>query len=231
MSAGPAPRWYRREPLNFPTAVVDTEFAMEHLERLSRKGLGELLVSEGLLTKEQLEEGEREQARTGEPLSVILVDSGYLTDRDLARILSDQLQLPFLDISKISVNSDLEKLLDRDVLVSLRVVPIDKLGKVVTLAVCDIPEMAFLRNIKKSTGLTPYLFVAALGDVNVRYADQLKAANGAGGAPAHTLDLEMVGESVGEIVWNPEPGDLEEGEWNEILDAGNESVLKEKDRD
>jgi hypothetical protein len=52
--------------------------------------LGELLLDEGLLTEDELEQALLEQARSGRLLGQILVSNSYLSAFSLARVLSDQ---------------------------------------------------------------------------------------------------------------------------------------------
>jgi hypothetical protein len=52
--------------------------------------LGELLVAEGLLTEDELEQALAEQARSGRLLGQILVANSYLSAFSLARVLSEQ---------------------------------------------------------------------------------------------------------------------------------------------
>ena len=52
--------------------------------------LGELLVAEGLLTEDELEQALAEQATTGRLLGQILVANSYLSAFSLARVLSEQ---------------------------------------------------------------------------------------------------------------------------------------------
>jgi hypothetical protein len=52
--------------------------------------LGELLVDEGLLTEDELEQALLDQARTGRLLGQIVVANGYLSAFSLARVLSEQ---------------------------------------------------------------------------------------------------------------------------------------------
>jgi hypothetical protein len=52
--------------------------------------LGELLVTEGLLTEDELEQALAEQARSGRLLGQILVANSYLSAFSLARVLSEQ---------------------------------------------------------------------------------------------------------------------------------------------
>ena len=52
--------------------------------------LGELLVAEGLLTEDELEQALAEQAKSGRLLGQIIVANGYLSAFSLARVLSEQ---------------------------------------------------------------------------------------------------------------------------------------------
>jgi hypothetical protein len=52
--------------------------------------LGELLVDQGLLTEDELEQALLDQARSGRLLGQIIVDRGYVSAFSLARVLSEQ---------------------------------------------------------------------------------------------------------------------------------------------
>ena len=73
---------------------------MKHLEKLTRKRLGEILVDEGLISKAQIADAEREEKRTGESLGSILVEASYITDWDLAKAVATQYQLPFVQVGQ-----------------------------------------------------------------------------------------------------------------------------------
>ncbi|WP_371376627.1 GspE/PulE family protein [Thalassotalea aquiviva] len=62
--------------------------------------LGELLVSENIITEEQLEHALQMQNNTYRKLGDCLIDLGYITERKLLEFLAKQLDVPFIDISK-----------------------------------------------------------------------------------------------------------------------------------
>jgi general secretion pathway protein E/type IV pilus assembly protein PilB len=72
--------------------------------------LGDLLIQEGLITKEQLERALRLQSKEGftRKLGQILVDEGYVTQKDLLKALSKQLGYEFVDLYGEKI--DFEKL-------------------------------------------------------------------------------------------------------------------------
>src|SRR5258705_11686987 len=66
------------------------------VNRIRRKLFGEILVADGLISREQLEEPLEVQKATGEFLGTILLELGQITESDIVRTLSVQYQLPFL---------------------------------------------------------------------------------------------------------------------------------------
>ena len=58
---------------------------MKHFEKLSKTKLGEILVSEGVITKEQLDEALADQERQGGKLGEVLIALNYLTEMDIAK--------------------------------------------------------------------------------------------------------------------------------------------------
>jgi hypothetical protein len=60
-----------------------------------RPSFGTLLMDAGLITREQLYQALAEGTRTGERLGEVLIRHGLTTEEDVARILSEQFQLPF----------------------------------------------------------------------------------------------------------------------------------------
>jgi hypothetical protein len=61
-----------------------------------RPSFGTLLMDAGLITREQLYQALAEGTRTGERLGEVLIRHGLTSEEDVARILSEQFQLPFL---------------------------------------------------------------------------------------------------------------------------------------
>ena len=62
--------------------------------------LGDILLAEGRITKEQLAEAVRSPGGHGRPLGETLRDLGYVTDDDIARALAKQLDIPFHELGE-----------------------------------------------------------------------------------------------------------------------------------
>ncbi len=68
--------------------------------------LGEILIDRKLITPLQLKTAVEEQQRTGELLGRILVRLGYLKEEHLLEIISEQLNIPFVDLQNIVVEPE-----------------------------------------------------------------------------------------------------------------------------
>ena len=76
--------------------------------------LGTLIFRAGLLGEEQLEDALQEGMRTGKRLGEVLLERGWLNERDLGQMLAGQKGLPFVDVSVGDVEPDALKALDQD---------------------------------------------------------------------------------------------------------------------
>jgi len=63
------------------------------------KRLGGILVSEGILTEQQVEEAVALQQKEGGRLGDILVQLGYVTDEQIVIALSKQLFIPYVSLA------------------------------------------------------------------------------------------------------------------------------------
>jgi len=68
--------------------------------------LGTLIFRAGLLGEEQLEDALQEGMRTGKRLGEVLLERGWLNERDLGQMLAGQKGLPFVDVSLNDVEPD-----------------------------------------------------------------------------------------------------------------------------
>ena len=79
-----------------------------------KKLLGELLIEDGALSRENLSEALAHQKKSGGLIGQILIRLGYITEENLVVALGRQLDLPYLPLSQYAVNKDSVSLLDVD---------------------------------------------------------------------------------------------------------------------
>ncbi|GAB2669066.1 GspE/PulE family protein [Vibrio panuliri] len=76
-----------------------------------RKRLGDLLVEEGIITEQQVEQALQAQKASGRKLGATLIDLGFLTEKQMLSFLAQQLDVPLIDLSRMNVDIDAVQLL------------------------------------------------------------------------------------------------------------------------
>src|SRR5210317_800204 len=87
-----------------PGGLVFSEGSASPMQKIRRRKFGEILVAEGLVTRDILQDALRRQHGSGLTLGEILLHDGVITEGDIVRCLSSQYQLPFIR----TVNYDYE---------------------------------------------------------------------------------------------------------------------------
>lgn len=118
-----------------------------------RKLLGEILVSQGRITPDQLREFLRLQKETSRQLGQVLIDSEIVTQEELTQILGAQLGIPHIWLRKGLVDPRIVHLFPKEKAVQYQVIPMFRIHKVLTLATTD-PNIIFVFDeVSKMTGL------------------------------------------------------------------------------
>jgi len=135
-------------------------------QRAPRRRIGEVLVSQGLLTEEQLQTAltMQREARPGQPrkrLGVVVVDAGFATDRQVAEALAEALYLEVTDLSQTTFSPDIARLLPRAVAERSNVLVLDKQGTRVTVATSDPTNVVAIDDVKLYTDATEVVVLVA----------------------------------------------------------------------
>ena len=128
--------------------------------RLKTK-LGELLLEKGVITKEQLEEAlslQRGRCK-GKALGQILSESGFVGEEEIYGALAMQLGYPYIKIRNCSIDKEVLSLIPQDAAEKLSVLPIDKIGNILTVAMLNPLEEESLKDIEETLGLKIKIFV------------------------------------------------------------------------
>jgi type IV pilus assembly protein PilB len=116
------------------------------------KKLGEILVSNSLITEEQLKEALEYQRKTGLKLGQVLIEKKYITERQLLEFLSKQFSIRFVEISKIEIDPEIIKIVPEATARRYILIPISKTGNVVSVAMVDPLNIVVLDELKLMTG-------------------------------------------------------------------------------
>jgi hypothetical protein len=127
--------------------------------------LGTLIFRAGLLAEEQLEDALHEGMRTGKRLGEVLIERGWLKERDLGRLLAGQKGLPFVDVSASDVQRAALETLPEEKAKLLVALPLRHEDGRLVVAVADPSNELMLENLRRALGTAPRLVVAPYPDL------------------------------------------------------------------
>ena len=127
--------------------------------------LGTLIFRAGLLAEEQLEDALQEGMRTGKRLGEVLIERGWLNERDLGRLLAGQKGLPFVEISASDVEPGALQTLPEEKAKLQVALPLRHEDGQLVVAVADPSNELMLENLRRALGAEPRLVVAPYADL------------------------------------------------------------------
>jgi hypothetical protein len=115
--------------------------------------IGEILISERLLTRKQLEEALKCQVIFGGRLGTNLVEMGIVEELDLLKCLSKQLEMPYVSFEKLmSVPPEVIKLIPKEIAEEYKIIPLMLEKKRLTVAMWDPSDLSSIDAISFITG-------------------------------------------------------------------------------
>ena len=169
--------------------------------------LGELLTKASLISQDQLKEALRMQKETGGKLGETLIKLNFVSEEDITECLSQQFGVPSINLAHFEIDPSVIKLIPADVARKYNILPVNKTGATITIAMADPTNVFAMDDIKFMTGYNVEPVVASeLG---------IKAAIDNYYGSASSLELKKVMEDLQQS----ESSDLEVLEEDEALDV------------
>jgi len=140
--------------------------------------LGQLLVNAKLITEEQLQKALTAQQRDGGRLGSNLVKLGYVSEDDLMTFLSKQYGIPAVNLSDMEIDPSVCKLIPQDVVQKYLIMPVNRTGATITIAMVDPSNVFALDDVKFMTGYNVEPVVASEAAIKAamnKYYDSAEA--------------------------------------------------------
>ena len=134
--------------------------------------LGEILVKEALITQDQLQKALEFQRSNGGKLGSCLTKMGFITDDDITGVLSRQYGVPSINLKFYEIDPTVIKLIPQDTASRYQVIPLSRVGSVLTIAMTDPTNVFAMDDIKFMTGFNVEPVVAsesAIGEAISRF--------------------------------------------------------------
>ena len=138
---------------------------MKHDFFPKKKRVGEILVSQGRITPEQLTNILRTQKKTSKPIGQILLQEGILKQEELTEILGEQLGIPHLWLRKGLVDPRIVHILPKEKALLFQVIPMFRVNNVLTLATTDPYAIFVFDEVSKLTNLDVQPVICRIDDI------------------------------------------------------------------
>jgi chromosomal replication initiator protein DnaA len=115
----------------------------------SDKKLAELLIREEMITRQQLDEALRYKNAADQFIGEILLRLEYVTEEELIGCLVRHCRIPHLKLSNLQVRLEAAELIPPFICDEFKLLPIDKLGNLLTVAMVNPLDVAALDKVKK----------------------------------------------------------------------------------
>ncbi len=115
--------------------------------------IGEFLLNDGRITPEQLQNALDVQKKEPGKLGSILIRLEYVTEEDIAQALSKQFGYPSINLSKFDIDEKVLELIKPEMARKHIVMPVHRIGSMLTLAMADPSNLFVQEEIRFSTNL------------------------------------------------------------------------------
>ena len=137
--------------------------------------LGELLVREELITPLQLQQAMEETRKSGGRLGAELAKLGFLEENELTAFLSKQYGVPAIDLREFDIDPETIALIPREVVRKHKVIPVNRTGSTLIVAMADPSNIFAVDDIKFLTGYNVEVVVGsedAIEEAEEKYYNQ-----------------------------------------------------------
>lgn len=117
-----------------------------------KEKLTKILIDKHLIKESDLEKARAVQKEKGGSLSDVLVSLGFISKNDLMVVLSEELGVPPINLSRFKIDPSVIKLIPRKIARHYKILPISKMGDTLSLAIADPLNIFALDDIKALTG-------------------------------------------------------------------------------
>ncbi|WNG44963.1 type IV-A pilus assembly ATPase PilB [Archangium minus] len=166
--------------------------------------LGELLVRENLISVQQLRKAQEEQQKTGTRIGTALIKTGAIEESKLTDFLSKQYGVPAINLKDFDIDAEIIKLVPKEVAEKHLVIPVNRAGPSLIVAMCDPSNIYAVDDLKFLTGYNVEPVVAS--EISIREAiERYYAEKG----PDMNALVEEMAEDI-EVAKEEEEGNVEE---------------------
>ncbi len=196
----------------------------------SRRLIGDVIVELGFASREVVDHAVDRSRNSGKSTGQILIESGEMTEQQLARALSERLGIDYVDLSTYEIDMGAANLISSELAKRSNAVPVGFLAdRTLVLAMADPTNIVTVDEVMMITDMEISRAAAAEADVAALIArlnrldstveeveepePEFQLLEGGQDAPAvklvHSIIAQAVERGASDIHWNPETADMQ----------------------
>jgi len=156
--------------------------------------IGDLLVTMGHISKQQLAEALDLQKEKGGKLGQVLVSMGAITDEEIVKALSIKFVMPMVDLKRTEVSETVIKMVPLIMVRRFYVMPISRSGNTLCVAISDPTRVSEIKALKLLTGCEVQPFLTTEAQIEEAIEKHYEAP--------HTVDMKNFMSDLGEGIEN-----------------------------
>jgi len=161
--------------------------------------LGDVLVKKGTITTEQLETARAAKQSSGEPIEKVLIRMGFVEEEAVLSIIGKQLSLPVVNLSEVSIDASLLKMVPAKLVHRYGFIPISQKNGTITVATSNPHDLYAFDELRMLTRRRIEMALAPEAEIN----RLIKQFYGVGGSTIEEMvadegGVEILSDSIDE---------------------------------
>jgi type IV pilus assembly protein PilB len=123
--------------------------------------IADALIEDGLLTSKQVEELMERQKKEGTRFMKLVLEKAYVSEQDMTVSMGRVLNVPPINLTRISIPTELAELLPREIAHNHKIVPVSRLENKLFVAMADPLNVLAIDDVKRITKLEVQPLIAS----------------------------------------------------------------------
>lgn len=130
-----------------------------------KEQLGQVLIQKGIITPEQLNRALKIQKEEGGLLGETLIKLKFTSEEDIVQALAIQHDFPYLPLANYDIDSEVLKLFSEDLVRKYNILPVDKMGDILTVVMANPLDNLVIEEIESLTKCKTEIFVSTYTEI------------------------------------------------------------------
>jgi len=127
--------------------------------------LGEILIKRNIITPDQLTQALKIQKSDNRYIGEILIDLGFMEERDVVVALVIQCNFPYIAVNKYDIDRSIIQLITEDIARKYQVIPLDRVGRVLSVVMADPLDVSVKAELQRLTECRVAPFIATKSEI------------------------------------------------------------------